>query len=144
MSHVRKQIRDAIVTAVTGLSTTGSRVYKTRLYPLEQGKLPGICVYTKAEESTPITITKPRTIERTLEVMLESYTLAGDDGLDQICLEVEEAIYNDSALNALIKDVYMSSFEADFNGDGEKPVATGRLTVVCQYITAENDVETSA
>ena len=75
---------------------------------------------------------------------MESYTLTGDDGLDQICLEVEEAIYNDSALNALIKDVYMSSFEADFNGDGEKPVATGRLTVVCQYITAENDVETSA
>ena len=143
MSHARKQIRDAIVTAVTGLATTGTRVYKTRLYPLEQGKLPGICVYTKSEEILPATVTKPRTVERVLEVMLEAYTLAGDDGLDQICVEVEEAIYANAALRALVKDVYMAGFEADFSGDGEKPVATGRLTVVCQYMTAENDVETS-
>lgn len=144
MSHVRKQIRDAIVTAITGLATTGARVYKTRIYPLEQGKLPGICVYTKSEDIAPVTLTKPRTVQRTLEVMLEAYSLAGDDGLDQICVEVEEAIYANSALRALVKDVYFTGFEADFSGDGEKPVATGRLTVACEYMTIENDVETSA
>ena len=31
MSHARQKIRDAVVTLVTGLTTTGSRVFDTRL-----------------------------------------------------------------------------------------------------------------
>ena len=34
MAHLRKQIRDNVVTALTGLSTTGSRVYGSRVYPM--------------------------------------------------------------------------------------------------------------
>jgi hypothetical protein len=30
MAHLRKQIRDNVVTAVTSLSTTGARVYASR------------------------------------------------------------------------------------------------------------------
>ena len=66
MSHVRKQIRDAVVTALTGLSTTGSRVYKSRIYPLETGKLPGLAIYTKSEEIQNNTIGAPRTQIRIL------------------------------------------------------------------------------
>ena len=35
MAHVRQQIRDAIVTALTGLTTTGTNVFRSRIYPLE-------------------------------------------------------------------------------------------------------------
>ena len=40
MAHIRKTIREQIVTTVTGLSTTGSNVYETRYFPLETGNLP--------------------------------------------------------------------------------------------------------
>ena len=50
MAHLRKQIRDNFVTALTSLSTTGSRVYASRVYPMAAANLPGLCVYAKSEE----------------------------------------------------------------------------------------------
>ena len=45
MSHARQKIRDAVVTLLTGLTTTGSRVYDTRLYNLEPSEnLPGLVI----------------------------------------------------------------------------------------------------
>ena len=49
MAHVRQSIRDNIVTAVTGLSTTGSNVFRSRVYPLGTNKLPALYVYSNAE-----------------------------------------------------------------------------------------------
>ena len=61
MAHVRKQIRDNIVTTLTGLATTGSNVYRTRVYPLAENKLPGLAIYTDTEEVEVQTINPPRT-----------------------------------------------------------------------------------
>jgi hypothetical protein len=38
----------------------------------------------------------------------------------------------------------VTAFEADFSGDGEQPVAIGRFTVLVEYRTKENDVETAS
>ena len=62
MAHVRKQIRDAVITALTGLSTTGSNVFRSRIYPLESNKIPGLCVFSKSEATTFDTLTRPRSI----------------------------------------------------------------------------------
>jgi len=48
MSHARQQVRDAVVTAVTGLTTTSTRVYASRVYPHDS--LPSLAVYTLEEE----------------------------------------------------------------------------------------------
>ena len=42
MAHIRQSIRDNAVTAVTGLSTTGSNVFRSRVYPLGTNKLPNL------------------------------------------------------------------------------------------------------
>jgi hypothetical protein len=147
MSHIRKQIRDALVTAVTGLTTTGSRVYRSRVYPLESGKLPGLCVYTKSEEVTNSTLTRPRTQTRQLEASVEAYLMANtnfDDTLDTIAVEIEEAIYSNAALNALVKQINITGFEADYSGDGEKVVGVGNFNVQIIYSARENDIETAA
>lgn len=147
MSHIRKKIRDALVTAVTGLTTTGSRVYRSRVYPLESGKLPGLCVYTKSEEVTNATLTRPRTQTRQLEASVEAYLMANtnfDDTLDTIAVEIEEAIYSNSALNALVKQINITGFEADYSGDGEKVVGVGNFNVQIIYSARENDIETAA
>lgn len=147
MAHVRKQIRDAIVTAVTGLTTTGSNVFRSRLYPLESSKLPGLCIFTRSEAVEFDTLTMSRSINRVLDVIIEGYVSATanyDNTLDQIAVEVEEALAADATLGGLAKDLQVTAFEADFSADGDQPVAVGRFTVTVQYRTAENDVETAA
>lgn len=147
MAHVRKQIRDAIVTAVDGLTTTGSSVFRNRVFPLETTKLPALCVFTKSETSDFDTLHRPRSIMRLLDVQVEAYvsgTSNYDDTLDTIAVEVEEALAGDAALDGLSKDVQITAYEADFIGDGEQTVAVGRFTVSVQYRTLENDVETAA
>jgi len=68
LAHLRKQIRDNVVTVLTGLSTTGSRVYASRVYPMAAANLPGLCVYTKSESVEILTMTPPRSQLRTLSL----------------------------------------------------------------------------
>lgn len=147
MAHLRNQIRDAVVSRLTGLSTTGSNVFRSRIYPLENNNLPGLCIFTKSEATTFDTLTRPRSISRVLEIGVEAYVKATsnyDNTLDTIAVEVEEAIASDVTFSNLAKDTQVTSFDADFSGDGEQPVAIGRFTIEVNYRTLENDVETAA
>jgi len=146
MSHVRQQIRDDIVTTLTGLTTTGSNVFRSRIFPLEETNLPALCIYTKSEASEYDTIGLPRSVNRILDVAVEAYVKGVsnyDNTLDTIAVEVEEAIAADITLGNLAKDAQITAFEADFAGDGEQPVAVGRFTITVEYRTVENDVETA-
>lgn len=147
MTHVRQQIRDDIVTTLTGLTTTGSNVFRSRIFPLEETNLPALCIYTKSETSEYDTIGLPRSVNRVLDVAVEAYVKGVsnyDNTLDTIAVEMEEAIAADITLGGLAKDAQITAFEADFAGDGEQPVAVGRFTVTVEYRTVENDVETAA
>jgi len=147
MSHVRQQIRDDIVATLTGLATTGSNVFRSRIFPLEQTNLPALVIYSKSETSEYDTIGLPRSVNRVLDVAVEAYVKGVsnyDNTLDTIAVEVEEAIAADVTLGGLAKDAQITAFEADFAGDGEQPVAVGRFTITVEYRTVENDVETAA
>ena len=147
MSHLRQLIRSNIVTTVTGLATTASRVYQTRIYPLEQSKLPGLCVYTRSETTEYTTISPPRRQERTLEVVIEIYASATtnlDNTLDTVSAQIEEALSADLTRGGYAKDTKVIAFEADFDGSGEQPVGVGRLTVQVTYSNRENEVESAA
>jgi len=147
MAHVRKQIRDNIVTTITGLATTGSNVYRTRVYPLADAKLPGLAIFTDSEEIEPSTITPPRTQMRTLTVRIEAFVKGVsnfDDQIDTISEEVEEALAADITRGGLAQDTRITGFEADFSGEGDQPVGVGRISVSVDYVTIENDVGTAA
>ena len=147
MAHVRQTIRSNITTALTGLTTTGSNVFQTRLFPIEESKVPALCIYTKSEESEYSTVTRPRTQMRALEVMVEAYikgTANLDNTIDTIAVEVEEALATDATRGGNAKDTRITSVDIEFNGDAEQSVAVARFTVAVDYVTVENDVETSA
>jgi len=147
MAHVRKQIRDAVVTALTGLNTTGSNVYRSRVFPLEKANLPALAIFTKSETTDFDTLTISRSIMRRLEIGVEAFVTDmtnTDNTLDTIAVEVEEALAADVTLGGLSKDLQVTAFEADYTGDGETTLAIGRFTVEAVYRTAENDVETAA
>jgi hypothetical protein len=69
MAHIRKTIREHVVTTVTSLSTTGSNVYETRYFPLQTGNLPALIVYTLDESIEDYTLGRnTRTQQRSLNL----------------------------------------------------------------------------
>lgn len=141
MPHVRKQIRDALITRLTGLATTGTKVYRSRVYPLAEGKLPGIVIYTNSEEVNYLTMRLPRTEERILSVSVEIYVkgvINYDDTLDEVCLEIENALYTDVTLNGLARDSKVISFNSEYNGDGDQPICVGKMDIQITYSVLEN------
>lgn len=143
MAHVRKQIRDALATAVTGLATTGANVYTSRVYPISSASLPALLVYTKEETSEYLTLTQPRTIDRTLSAVIEIYVQGNttyDDTIDSIAAEIETAL-DDVTLSGIAKDLTITSFSSDFSGDPDQPVGTAILSIDVEYVTIEGNPE---
>ena len=141
-NHVRQQIREKVGTTLTGLTTTGSNIYESRVYPLEAGNLPALVVYTKNEESEPIVIGTKRLSSRNLSVIVEIYaktTTNFDDTIDTISKEVEVAIATDTTLDGLTKDIYLESTEIEYNGEGEQPVGYATLTFLTNYYVQEQN-----
>ena len=146
MAHVRKQIRDNIFTAVNNLSTTGTNAFKTRLFPISEAKLPAICLYAKEESSNIVTLSPPRLIEFECTFTIEIYVKASsslDDTVDQISLEVTEALTSDVTRSSLARDTQVISFELDFDGEGDQQVAVASIDFLVLYSCLENDLETA-
>ena len=144
MAHVRKAIREHVVTTITSLSTTGSNVYETRYFPLQTGNLPALIVYTLDETIEDYTIGQnTRTQLRSLNLIIEAHcrgTANIDDTLDTIAEEVEEAMVTDITRGGNAKDTKLVSTEVDFDTASQK---TGlmRLTYLISYNTVENAVQ---
>ena len=139
-NHLRQQIRERLGTVLTGLTTTGSNVFESRVYPLETANLPALLIYTKSETAEPIVIGTNRLLERNLSVAIECYVKATsnfDDSVDTICKEVETAIAADPTLNNLAKDTFLESTEIEYNAEGEKPVGYVTLTFNVNYFNQE-------
>lgn len=145
MSHVRQQIRDAVVTRVTGLTTTGINVFNSRVYSLADEKLPALAVYTKSEDSGIATM--GRKMDRNLDIVIEGYAKGADalgNTLDTIAAEVEAAIGTDGNLSGLGKLNGLKGTEVEFRGgEAEKPIGVVRLTYNIFYQTSAGDAETA-
>ena len=145
MSHVRQQIRDALVITLTGLTTTGANVFASRAYPLQDSDLPALLVTTDSEEITQTTIHYPDILLRALTVRVVGVAQATadlDDTLDTICAEVETAIQaTQSAATAggiLDAAMALASIEVEVTTESEQPVGRITLTYSGTYSTAAN------
>jgi hypothetical protein len=146
MSHVRQQIREQVATTVTGLSTTGSNVFQSRVYPLQDANLPALLVYSISEDSNADVMGSTLVAQRDLNIVIEGYVKATtdfDDTVDTICAQVEAAMGADRTLNNLAKFSQLVSTEINYNGEGESPVGVVTLTYAVQYRTAVNNAESS-
>lgn len=91
--HVRKQIRNAAKGVLQGLGTTGDRVFVSRVYPLDNAKLPGLLIFTPSEDSgredSPTDLMRDMTLQVHGVVRISENL---EDELDDIALEVEQAL----------------------------------------------------
>lgn len=101
-SHIHTQVRTALATALTGLTTTGSRVYLNRVYALRPADLPALRVFLAREEVQPGLASG--FYRRELLVQIEAVAKAAsglDDTLDQIGKEVETALVSGLTVGAV-------------------------------------------
>jgi hypothetical protein len=145
-NHVRQQIREAVATTLTGLATTGSRVYQSRIRPLADAELPALRVFTSQESvNNAVTIGFPNRQERTLTVRVEAVVKAVsayDDTLDTIIKECEAALNaSTSAYTAggLARGgITLDAIEIDLDADTDKPVGIARMDFQALYFTQSN------
>lgn len=147
MPHQRENIRDAIVAAVTSLTTTGSRVYRTRVYPLASDKLPGLVVYCRSETSErEVLIGLPSRLVRVAQFVVEGYARATadvDETLDDIASEVETAI-GGAQFTGAARDCTLISTDIDFSNGGDVPLGIVRMTFAVTYRTSETNPTSAA
>ena len=140
--HVRKQIRAAAVTALSGLTTTGTNVFASRVYPLQDTDLPALRISNPDETIEPASMGGAgRLLERTLSLEVQACVkqVSGyEDLVDQIAKEVEIAFANNNTLGALAKWIVPHAIETELTGEGDKPIAIATLRFDVLYYTALN------
>ena len=138
--HLRDQIRAAVVTALTGLTTTSTRVYSSRAQDMQPANLPGLRIYTTEESVEIESLGINRRRHRTLTLMVEACvkaTSAPEDTIDDICKEVEIALDTANTLGGLCKWIEPTQFELELDGEADKSIAVGRMTFEVHYYTAK-------
>jgi hypothetical protein len=145
MSHARTQIRNAVTALLLNNTSAGDKVFESRVYPLENPKLPALLIYTKQEVVADQSMSRPRTQVRQLQLTVEAYVKATsniDETADTLALEVEQIIAADPTLGGLAKDAMLTNTDIQFLDDGEKPIAVAVLTFTVNYTVKENAPQT--
>ena len=138
MSHARQQIRDAIVSALTG---AGMTAYSSRAYSVPS--TPSVNVATGSEDAEIDTIGTGDQL-RTLTIMVDLMVAAAenvDDAADAQAVTIEKTILGDSATLALVKWIEYRGIESELSGDGDKAILVLSHAFEMQYRVNELDPE---
>lgn len=138
MSHVRQQIREAAATLLTGLTSTGARVYQSRIYTLRDTDLPCLLITTDDEQDVTLGLNEYAAQERSLQLSIRcvSKQVADlDDKLDTMLAEVETAIGNQT-LGGKAKTLQLESITIEMSDELEKPVGIATAVFRITYYTA--------
>lgn len=141
-NHIKQQLREAVGTALGALTTTGSNVFQSRVYPLQAADVPGLIIYTRKSDNELATLKRPgarlaRQIELTIEIHVKKIANP-DDQLDLIQKEVEVAMAADDTFGGIAKETYLDSEDDEMDGDGDQPTWQRTLVYVCTVHTADN------
>ena len=142
--HERKQIRDAVVAQLMGATSAGDRVQSTRMMPVRRMQLPFISVYADSE-SVEKSNEAPREHRRVVTLAIEGWVAASegnvDDALDELALEIEEALDQNSLLDGSASDMVLSGSEFGIKLDGDRAMGAVRIEYDVTYFTLLRLVE---
>ena len=144
MTHARQQIREQLVTTLTGLTSTASRVYDTRIYTYDQ--LPCLTVYADRDIIDEELSTRTTQLHE-LQIRIEARAKAKDgveNAIDTICAEIHTAIYADTTLNAKVVKVRLEETNIEYSVEQDQPIAMATLTLNAVYRIAPSDPTTLA
>ena len=145
MSHVQTQILDRVVTLLTGLTTTGSRVFRSSEHPITTTTMPGLSVSLGDEGAGEGSISA--TVKSVALIVL--ICVEGDDFVlsTKALAEIEAALYGDYSDGRYFDGLALSVL---YRGAARKYVTTTalrhtRLTVQydIEYQTMDGAAETA-
>jgi hypothetical protein len=144
MSHVRTQIRNAIAQQLNNLTTTGTRVFISRVYPLESAALPGLIIKTESDQTNDQFASASDGIVKQwcqLQLMVKAYAKGVanlDDVLDQVELEVRIVLANNKTLGGLAKDINWLHTTILLENGGEQPIGCAEMIFTVDYRVTDN------
>ena len=140
MSHAHTLIRNAAVTRLTGLTTSGARVYANRQYPLADANLPGLRVFLNDENVSTDTIHAPAVQSRTVQLVVECCAKDGatlDVTCDTMQNEVEKALAAGITVSGKVITPNLVGSRYDFEA-ASTPVGVKRLSFTVEFFTLAN------
>jgi hypothetical protein len=147
--HVRTQCRDAAVTLLTSLTTTGANVFAGRpeSRSLQTTELPGLLVYTNETEAEDAAgqIGSRRMVEL-CQLMVEGVAQGTGDvdkTLDTIEKEVRAALAGAPTLSGKAKLVTFTGSEKEHDAENEQPTWRIRMNFTLEYHTRETAPDTA-
>ena len=140
MAHLRQELRDRMQSTLSsGVTLVSGRVYTNRVYSLSAINLPIVTISFDSESSSLATI-GIKTMQRNVDVIVDVYCKANanlDDDVDDICLQIEDAIAGDFTLNGLAKQCILTGTDLQLTGDAEQPIGIARLRYSILYFTSD-------
>lgn len=146
MSHVRQQIRDAVVAALTGRAPWADRVFAGRTWPLDETEMPALLVWSlggpsdvdaMGDDDTTMTLERDERV--VVEGRVRSKNVEPEDLLDELAVIVEPLMMADSGLGALVDRRELINTERRSGVVGDAREGLIRLTYRVVYVTAAGD-----
>lgn len=144
MAHMRTQIRQAVVAALTGLPTTGARVFVNSVYELRASDLPCLLVQTGDEPQIDALTVSGTALQRQHLVIVKAIakqTANLQDALDQMLLEVEAALAL-STLGGLVKRMELKAISVNESATLDTPAGELTATWLVSYLTPTTNPDT--
>jgi len=131
MTHRAESIVERIKTVVTGLTTTSTRVYRGRVYPLQESEVPGLLVYMGQDRI--VNVLSQSLMDSMLSVHIDEVVKATgqvDTTLNLIREQVTIALQADHTLTlSYVMGIEESGAdEPNLSGEGDQRIATMRTT----------------
>lgn len=143
-AHYRKAVRDALASALTGLTTTGSNVFSGRVAPLTSDAMPGLVILPASESAE--WGAGDGVVERVLDLTLIAQAFGNEglyDTLDTISAEIEAAVFADYTLGG--KTMWIDPPQMEMNvgegggANGAQRLGSLRMSFPVHYRTGSAD-----
>lgn len=143
-----EEIMTTVLTALTGLTTTGVNAFRGRVYALEEGEVPALTIYMGPDE--PLGADGPNnftTLDSDLIVRVtahvKSATTQTDTLLNLIRGEVHAALMADvtQGLSYVYTTIPLGTDEPDVSGEGDQPTASMDINWLFRYRSAVSTLE---
>jgi len=141
--HIRNQIRDRTVVAVTSLTTTGANVFQSPVLTPEEQTIPALLVYIDSEVTGFDGSIMGGILDRQALLHIDGYVEASAtvlDTLDLISKEVEVSLATTGIVTAggdsLVTEQELQSTDIEISSESARPLGVIRLAYLINYRTA--------
>jgi hypothetical protein len=136
VTHARQQIREAVATALTGLTTTSTRVYQSRMRPASDSMVPCLLITCDSEQIEQTVQSRQYRLMTLIVQGIAKGTTTLDDTLDTIAAEVETALQAAGSLGGKVPGgLVLQRHQVEFDDSLDKPVGVIVMEFSAGYFT---------